>query len=162
MPRNFFRALLASLSTRSRRIGPGRRQRPAFLALEERCLLATFQWVSATDGDFNNPLNWIDASTQKNGVPGPGDTAELGNSYTTVSVSQSTTVDNVVGSSILKVTSGTFTVFNTIQDTRIDTLVLGSGTKFQVNGGTALINYGTYAGTFNAATGASIVFGGDG
>src|SRR5437588_12027995 len=52
--------------------------RPCRLALEEledRRLLATFNWVNISSGNFNTNTNWMNTSTGLPGVPGPTDDA---------------------------------------------------------------------------------------
>jgi hypothetical protein len=146
-----------SAPSRSRR----RRFRPELGDLEARRLLSTFYWINTTGGDFNNPQNWQDQN-QHNGVPGPGDTAYINNTNITVTVSQSNSVDNITANTVLDITSGTFTVTDAIQDSQFSDLLLGSGTTLEVDGGTAHVYGGTFAGTFDAVSGASVSFGGSG
>jgi hypothetical protein len=57
--------------------------RPQVEALEDRCLLSTFDWVGAgANSNWNNPANWeIGKATNNNTTPGVGDTARFSNSF---------------------------------------------------------------------------------
>ncbi len=84
--------LKRTLRARSR--SSRQRFRPELAFLETRRLLSTFLWINSAGGNFDNPQNWRDQNGD-NGVPGPGDTADILNGGFNVTVSQSTTVDNI-------------------------------------------------------------------
>jgi hypothetical protein len=65
----------------------GRLFRPCLEELEERRLLATFNWVVNGDGDFNTASNWRDENNLP-GVPGVADDASIG--FTGIAVTSST------------------------------------------------------------------------
>src|SRR5262245_29003567 len=63
-------------------------------ALEDRRLMASFQWANDVSGNFDNPANWVDQDTGNPGVPGPNDDATIGFTDVNVTSIQS----NAVGS----------------------------------------------------------------
>src|SRR6516162_8791367 len=77
----------------------------ALESLEDRCLLATFNWVLPVDGDFNTSANWINTSTNLPGVPGPSDDAVISNGTITVTSAISNTVNSLTCSANLSITN---------------------------------------------------------
>jgi hypothetical protein len=131
--------------------------------LEGRALLATFNWVNPMDGSFSDPNNWVDAQTNAPGVPGAGDDAVLPSGDFTVTVGGSTTVNSLNGGGTLDVTSGTFTVNDSLNaaTSSVNNLALAAGASFLVGGtaatltGAALIN-----GKLDVAAGATLAIAG--
>jgi hypothetical protein len=126
--------------------------------LEDRCLLATFNWVLPVDGDFNTSANWINTSTNLPGVPGPSDDAVISNGTITVTSAISNTVNSLTCSANLSITNGKFEIGNLTKNSSITTLTLGSGAMLQADSGTVAISGGTSAGTMASITGATISF----
>src|SRR5438309_1506489 len=87
------------------------RFRSSVEALEERRLLATFQWAGNSDGDFGVAANWQDQNNQP-GVPGPNDDAIIGFSGITVTVAASAAVSSLKSSARVNVSSGTLSLAN--------------------------------------------------
>jgi hypothetical protein len=146
--------------------GPtSRRFRPTVSPLEDRRLLTAFSWDVTTGGDFNSPLNWADPQGN-HGVPGPNDSATVSRGGVTITVSQSEKVNSIISNvgSLLEINSGTFSIENVNTSSSIQSMNLASGATFETDGGATFINdssdvLNVYAGTFNAAVGASINFG---
>src|SRR5438445_784783 len=90
------------------------RYRLALEALEERCLLFTFNWVLPVDGDFNTSANWINTFNNQSGVPGPSDDAVISNPAITVTSALSTpvTVNSLACSATLSITNGIYAIGN--------------------------------------------------
>jgi hypothetical protein len=126
--------------------------RPVPSYLEDRQLLATWNWVTNGDGAWNVAANWVNPANNTHGIPAAGDTANIAYGGITVTVPASVTVDNVQCPSTLKITGGTFTVTNQAQNSNISTLVLSSSTGLTTTGGSTTINGGTIAGTVTATT----------
>ena len=149
-------SLLLSPSGRKRRRHRGLRM---VEFLERRSLLSTFQWVSATGGDWNLAANWENQNGQP-GVPGANDDAVIDVSGITVTVSQSISVNSLTlaSSSTLDVTTGIFSVANSGTRPRrnIGSLDLAAGTTFHASGGTAQLDGGAIAGQLNVASGATL------
>lgn len=125
--------------------------------LEGRSLLATFNWVSPTSGDFGDSANWRESITNLPGVPGAGDTANIGGGIQATS-SVSRTVNNLVGFGSLHVTGGNFTLQNGGFDSQISLLVLDTGTTLTTAGGTTAIIGAEISGSLNTLTGATFRF----
>ncbi len=142
----------------------GHRSRPSFESLEQRCLLATFNWVSGSGGDWSTAANWLNSDGMP-GVPGPDDDAVVSVAGITVTTSGPISVNSLTlaSGSTLDVTSGSFSVANSdAARTQVGTLDLASGTTFQVQAGTAaLTSGGSIAGDLSVASGATLQFSGD-
>ncbi len=152
-----FRKFLPSKSRLSKPVSKRRRTRRLCVeGLENRHLLAFFNWVAAGDGDFGVAANWLNTLTNNPGVPGPGDTANIGDVQVTSSVSR--TVNNIVGVGSLKVTGGTFSVQNSLGDTAIFGLIVESGATFRTNGGTSHIIGSEISGVINVQPGGTFRF----
>jgi hypothetical protein len=135
------------------------RRSPALEFLEQRCLLATFHWVSDSGGEWSTAANWLNQNGMP-GVPGPDDDAVVSVTGITVTTSGSISVNSLTlaSGSTLDVTSGSFSVANSnAASTQLGTLDLASGTTFQLQAGTAeLTAGGTIAGDVSIATGATL------
>ena len=99
--------------------------------LESRCLLSTFNWKTAADGDFNAAASWL-----QNSVPGPNDDAVIGFSGITATSASSRSVNSLNSSARLTVTGGTFSVANLLNSSALAQLVVSAGATFQSTGGT--------------------------
>jgi Hyphally regulated cell wall protein N-terminal len=147
-------------SARSRGRAKSRRFRPAICGLEERQLLSTFTWDSRTGGVFNNAQNWIDQNGH-HGVPGAADTAVITGSGFTVAVYQATTVGSLSSNAQIAIHSGSLTLDGSGQGSSIASLLLYANTTLAVaEGSLDLSGNSTLAGTLDAASGTTIVFGG--
>jgi hypothetical protein len=124
--------------------------------LEGRALLAAFNWVLAGDGDWGVAANWLNTSTNLPGVPGAGDTANIGQVQVTSGVSR--TVNNITGAGAIKVTAGTFSVQNAVNDTLILGLTVDAGATFRTTGGTTNIINSEISGTINTLTNGTFRF----
>ncbi len=144
-------------SRRTRTLRPAhvqaRRHRLALEELEDRRLLATFNWLANASGDFNNVANW-----DRNAVPGVNDDAIINFTGITITSAVSNTVNSVLDSAGLTITGGTFSVANVGKNSSITTLTLSTGT-LQVNANTLFVTAGSSAAALVAAAGATMTFG---
>ncbi len=138
------------------------RRRAAFLslsgleALEDRCLLSSFQWASDSSGNWNTAANWVDQNGNP-GIPGANDDATIGFTDVTVASSQSNTVGSLNDLGSLSLSGGTFAV---AADSSVAQLTLAAGAKFQVSGGTMTLSGGSadsvFSSTVSVASGATL------
>ncbi len=132
-----------------------RRRRLSFESLERREVLASFIWTAGINGDFGVASNWLNTTTNTPGVPGPSDSAEIPIGIE-VSSSTNRTVNNLSGS--LRITSGTFTVQNLVNNSTLFNLKVDSGATLSTTGGTTAVLGAEIAGTVNTATNANFRF----
>jgi YD repeat-containing protein len=125
-------------------------------ALENRCLLSSFQWANDVSGNWNNAANWVDQDGNP-GVPGPNDDATISYSDIIVTSSQSNSVGSLNDAGALTLTGGTFAVAT---DSSVAQLTVAAGTTFQVSGGTTTLSGGSadsvLSSTVSVASGATL------
>jgi hypothetical protein len=128
--------------------------------MESRTLLSgdAFTWVLAGNGSFNVAANWIDSTTGLPGVPGPTAEVNIGQGVV-VTISQSTTIDDISSQGVLQITGGTLTVNNQFANSLIGNVQLGGGATLQTTGGsTSIGDNSTYSGTLSTSAGATLNF----
>jgi hypothetical protein len=108
------------------------RRRMQFEMLEDRKVMAAFNWTLGTDGDFNNAAAWT-GPNNIHAVPGTGDDASIpGNIEVTSSTSNSV---NTVNGGKLKITGGTFSTNNVLAGSFINGLTIEQSGRLLVNDG---------------------------
>lgn len=141
------------------------RFRPALEDLEVRTVPATLVWKGPVfQGDFDDPVNWINGQTGQHAVPGPRDDAFI-NGAQEVVVTAPTTInsltfpggqlDVIAGVTVANFRNGTqirglnllqsqsaFVTDNATQNTLIGTLQTAPGADFDVTAGKATIIQG--------------------
>src|SRR5262249_3762012 len=115
-----------------------------------------FTWSQNVDGDFDDPARWHDQNGH-NGVPGPGDWANIPGAGFTVTSSADNTVSSLNSNARITLTGGTFSVGDPIIDSSLDQLVIDSVANFHVTSGrTFLTNGGESLGRFIVEAGAQL------
>ncbi len=152
----FNRLFSLSRKRSQRRNTSTRKRRLTIENLEGRALLAVYNWVLQGDGDWGVAGNWNNTSTNLPGVPGATDTANIGQVQVTSGISR--TVNNITGAGAIKVTAGTFSVQNAVNDTLIFGLTVDAGATFRTTGGTTHIINSEISGTLNTLANGTLRF----
>jgi len=126
-------------------------------SLEGRALMAAFQWISPTNGDFGDPTMWV-GPAGVHAVPGAGDDASTPAGRYTITASKSEQVGSYNGGGSLAVTGGTFSLGGA-QDPMtsiLSNLTIASNATLQAGSGTTLVGSLAVAGSLVAGQGTRV------
>ncbi|HZU36928.1 MAG TPA: hypothetical protein VFA18_13500, partial [Gemmataceae bacterium] len=140
-----FRRFFQNLRQRkpSRQNTPRWKHRLRLGAFEDRVLLSTFSWAADVSGDFNAASNW-NGPNNTHAVPGPGDDASIGWGDITVTVSGSTSVQNLNSAATLDLTAGSLSLSNSPDQqygSQLAELNMADGTTLNLAAGSAGSSY---------------------
>lgn len=146
-------------SKASRRLSSSSFRRLRGERLEDRHMMAAFNWITNGDGDFGVAANWLNTTTNTNGVPGPTDDANIPGGVI-VDSNVSRTVNSVNGTGALHINAGTFSFNNTTISSTLFGLVLDSSATLRVVGGSTAVIGSEISGTVNTLGQPRFVFSG--